>query len=211
MDDQMRKRNRWWNHTRVLIALVLSFGMLTGFSSVALADDDDFTGPRNNIVEVVNETNNAMIFRGKIQVNTINGGTVDPGNLAAAYSSCTGCNSLAVALQLNLVEGSPDTVAPENVAVALNEDCTKCYSWADAYQSTISVDDAEDIAEDIEDDVYRLNRKLHRIARMRNLSAAEVQARAEAVIAEFKALVAEIDADADDDRDDDEYEDDDRD
>lgn len=189
---------------RALLVFFLSLAFI-GFGEVALADDDhdDVTGPRNNIVEVVNTADGTRQFRGRIQVNTIDGGTVDPGNLAFAYASCDGCQSLAVALQLNLVEGAPTTVAPENVALALNESCTGCYTWADAYQKTVSVDDAEEVLDELEDDIARLDRRLRALSWASWLTTEELQARAEAIIAEFKTLVANAGStESDDERED---------
>ncbi len=40
-----------------------------------------------------------------------------------------------------LVVGTPSTVTPENVAIAINENCTACQSFAYAFQFVVGVED----------------------------------------------------------------------
>jgi len=61
-------------------------------------------------------------------------GDVDNKSTAVAYSSCTDCRTVAVAVQVVLVSGDPDEVGPQNVSLTLNYDCAECESLAAAYQ-----------------------------------------------------------------------------
>src|SRR5689334_13293269 len=64
---------------------------------------EENSGFRNNLVQVINQTAGRLRIRGHIQLNRITGPNVQPGNAAIAIGrSCTGCQTFAVALQLNL-------------------------------------------------------------------------------------------------------------
>jgi hypothetical protein len=66
------------------------------------------------------------------------GSAVTDTNVAYAHSfDCTGCRSVAVALQVVVVEGSPTNYQPQNGAVALNENCQSCQTFAYAHQYVI--------------------------------------------------------------------------
>src|SRR5689334_19016047 len=60
-------------------------------------------GGGKNIVTQINRTDNRLRIKGNIQLNRIPGPNVEPINLAFAGSSCTGCQTYAVALQINLI------------------------------------------------------------------------------------------------------------
>ena len=59
---------------------------------------------------------------------------VDQTNAAVAYASCEECQTIAIAIQIVLVSGDVDVVAPTNVAYAINANCTTCVTVAFAYQ-----------------------------------------------------------------------------
>jgi len=68
-------------------------------------------------------------------------GVVDQENAAVAYASCDSCSAFAGAIEVVFVPADKvDTVAPSNVAVAVNEDCTNCETMALATQIVIGVD-----------------------------------------------------------------------
>lgn len=55
-------------------------------------------------------------------------------NSAQALARCLRCKATAIAFQIVLVTGSPDTVVPVNVAEAVNDQCTDCVAVAEARQ-----------------------------------------------------------------------------
>ena len=69
------------------------------------------------------------------------GDTVDQLNGAHALAHCTDCRATAVAFQIVLASGSPATVAPRNVAEAINAECTRCVAAAEARQFVRVVDE----------------------------------------------------------------------
>jgi hypothetical protein len=66
------------------------------------------------------------------------GSSVTDTNVAYAHSfDCTGCHSVAVAIQVVVVEGSPSNYQPQNGAVAINDNCQSCQTFAYAHQYVI--------------------------------------------------------------------------
>jgi hypothetical protein len=59
---------------------------------------------------------------------------VDNENIAYAKSGCTGCRTVAVAIQAVLITSNASDVQPKNVALAVNESCSSCRTFAAAYQ-----------------------------------------------------------------------------
>ena len=85
----------------------------------------------------VNQTDGASIFRLAFDIRQVTGEVVDQTNAAIAYSSCTECRTVAISVQILLVQGSPTTVTPQNYAIAVNDQCTLCDSLALAYQFAV--------------------------------------------------------------------------
>jgi putative peptide zinc metalloprotease protein len=82
----------------------------------------------------VNTKDDSSVFKLAFSIKRVGDEVVDPGNAAVAYASCTGCETVAISFQIVLVSGEPDVVAPENVAIAINDQCTLCETLAMAYQ-----------------------------------------------------------------------------
>ena len=55
-------------------------------------------------------------------------------NKATALATCMRCEATAIAFQVVLVHGSPSTVVPQNLAIAVNDQCTECEVAAEARQ-----------------------------------------------------------------------------
>ena len=55
-------------------------------------------------------------------------------NEAEAFARCMRCEATAIAFQIVLVHGSPRTVVPQNIAEAINTECTDCEVAAEARQ-----------------------------------------------------------------------------
>jgi putative peptide zinc metalloprotease protein len=82
----------------------------------------------------VNTKDGSSLLRFAFAIRRITGEVVDQTNAAVAYASCTDCQTTAIAIEILLVEGSPDTFTPTNIAVAINESCSGCETFAAAYQ-----------------------------------------------------------------------------
>ncbi|MGA8846167.1 MAG: hypothetical protein WB471_06090 [Nocardioides sp.] len=61
-------------------------------------------------------------------------------NEAYAMASCKNCAAIAVAFQVVLVVGEANAVAPQNISVALNYDCSSCLTYSMAVQLFVTLD-----------------------------------------------------------------------
>lgn len=117
--------------TRVLVAILLAFGLVATAPGTAFAQDD-------NVAVVENTTDGLALFDLAFSIVQVAGSVVDQTNVAVAYSSCEECRSVAIAIQIVLVQSDDvDVVEPENVAVAVNEECISCETLATAHQIVI--------------------------------------------------------------------------
>ncbi|MGI8856252.1 MAG: hypothetical protein ACR2JW_10910 [Thermomicrobiales bacterium] len=151
-------------------------------------EDNQNRGNFNNIVKVNNKTDNRLRVKAKIQLNRIPGDTVEPQNDAEAYGSCTDCQTFAVALQIDLRSRTATTVAPQNVAVALNVKCTRCTTVADAYQYVVPVDDPMQVPDNVKDLINQMQQQLNAVAHDKDETVGDAEAKINAVIAQFKDL-----------------------
>lgn len=76
-----------------------------------------------------------------LQVTTSSNQNDQPTNLAYAYSHgcASGCESIAVAYQVVLVDQQNSSQSPQNAAVAINDSCTGCATFAYADQYAVDV------------------------------------------------------------------------
>ncbi|MEJ7832903.1 MAG: hypothetical protein WKF79_08325 [Nocardioides sp.] len=65
---------------------------------------------------------------------------VDTTNEAYALASCTECAAVAISFQVVLVIEEAATVAPQNIAVAVNYECTSCLTYSLAVQLFVTLD-----------------------------------------------------------------------
>lgn len=145
-------------------------------------------GGGKNIVKVQNKTDNRLRVKGKIQLNHIPGDTAQPENDAEAYSSCTDCSTFAVALQVDLISKTATTIAPKNVAVALNVQCSHCTTVAKAIQYAVQVDDPARTPDNVKALIGQMQQQLNAVAHDKNETVADAEAKIDAVIAQFNEL-----------------------
>ena len=110
----------------LLLAALFALGIATGAPTAAYAGD--------NAAIAVNTKDGTTVFKVAFAIRHVMGNVVDDTNGAVAYASCSDCAAVAIAFEIVLVEGSPDTVTPTNVAIAINENCDTCVAVAEAYQ-----------------------------------------------------------------------------
>jgi putative peptide zinc metalloprotease protein len=82
----------------------------------------------------INTTSNSTLISIVFDIERILGRTVDTSNAAIAVSSCTSCNTLAIAFQIVLATQTPNVVVPQNLALAMNINCSTCKTFAAAFQ-----------------------------------------------------------------------------
>ncbi len=162
-----------------------------------LLSDGDYTENQGgaggkNVVKVINQQDNGLKVDGSIQVNHIPGDNVAPVNYAYAYSSCADCQTFAVALQINLISKTATSIRPQNTAIALNYQCTRCDTVAQALQYTYQVDDPNKLPNNVASLVKDMNDQLKDLRQEHKLTAAQAESRITAVIAQFKGLAQNL-------------------
>ena len=111
---------------RLLLAALVAATVLATTPAVSAQSQD-------NTAVATNTQDGKSVFKLAFSVKKVTG-DVDAQNTAVAYSSCTDCRTVAVAIQIILIADDVGTVTPENEAVALNFDCTECETLARAFQ-----------------------------------------------------------------------------
>ncbi len=129
--------NRFYRSLALWAALLLLLVPTTAYAQ-EIGDLEDIA---DNEAIVVNEEDGASLFEFAFDIVRVTDGIVDQTNLALAYSSCEACTTVAVAIQIVLVMGDVTTVAPENVAIAINDECSLCETFAVAYQFVVGVEE----------------------------------------------------------------------
>jgi putative peptide zinc metalloprotease protein len=101
----------------------------------------DPPGPNDSQALAVNRTDGGTVYDIAYSLVTVTGGAeVDSTNAAYAFANCKGCTTVAVSFQVVLVVGRSDTIAPINVAQALNGNCPACVTVAIAHQIVLSLE-----------------------------------------------------------------------
>jgi hypothetical protein len=148
-----------------------------------------------NIVKITNKTDNRLIVRGRVDFNRIPAARIAPVNAAIAVGSCVGCQTYAVALQINLYQRGASVVAPQNGAVAVNAGCSHCVTVARAVQYSIPVNDLASVPNDVRELAKALDKELKGIEGVYDTSTFNVyqaNARINSVVSEFKALANDL-------------------
>jgi putative peptide zinc metalloprotease protein len=111
-------------------------------AGVAQAGDGGGGGSRDdNVAVATTEQDGARVFDFAWSIRRQRGGVVDQRNVANAAARCTDCRATAIAFQVVLVTGRPDSIAPRNQALAINDQCTRCVVYAGARQFVRIVDE----------------------------------------------------------------------
>jgi putative peptide zinc metalloprotease protein len=180
---------------QILVATLLALMLVAGAAPAALAQDDSAVA--------INEEDGSSIFKLAFHIRRITDEVVDPTNLALAYSSCENCRTVAISIQVVLVASDPQIVAPENLALAVNFECTLCETFASAHQFVLGVDDDFRLSGRARRAITRIHKQL-RDLRDSDLSIPELDAEVQRIVDELFAIIKEeIAAHEDDDDDED--------
>jgi hypothetical protein len=153
--------------------------------------DDSSQGGRNEVI-VHNQSDGKLLMRGRVDLEHLPGRNAAPENYAEAVGSCMHCQTLAVALQIDLISRNATTIAPQNAAVALNLHCTGCFTSARAIQYVIQVDDPTEAPERATELVQTMNRELRSVQHRRHITVTEAQSRIDTVVAQFRDLAGNL-------------------
>jgi hypothetical protein len=110
-------------------------------------------------------------------------------NLAVAHTTCDGCRAVALSFQVVVADRGPTSLDVTNVALALNEECTRCESLAVAYQLVLATDDRAWLSGAGHRQLAQLRGELRALARS-DAPLEEVRSRAEALMSDVIAAVS---------------------
>ena len=148
---------------------------------------NSFNGAPNNVVTVATTTDSPADEESALQVASYGGALLDSTNLAWADAhDCTGCRSIAVAVQAVFATGHPHVVSPQNLALATNENCTNCTSFAFAYQYVVTTDGPVHLSPQGRRDIRELRHQFADLAESQ-LGLPELDARLHELADQFKA------------------------
>jgi putative peptide zinc metalloprotease protein len=180
-----------------LLLLLLALVALAG-PGVARAENDTAANGDTLPITLPDSANQAVayntqdgssLFAFAFDIKRVLGDVVDQQNAAVAWSKCTSCQTTAIAIQIVLVEGTPSTVAPENVAVAVNESCTLCDTFATAFQFVVRSDGPMRFTRAGMRELWRVRHEIDSWQE-RKLTNEQIRALLPAVIDRIKAVLA---------------------
>lgn len=125
---------------RLQLLLIATLVALSGVAGASAGDEGGSSG--DNVAVAINTKNDSSRFKFKYRLERESGDVVDNQNVAVAQATCERCRTTAIAVQIVLVSSKPSTVTPVNLALALNENCTSCQTFATAFQFVVGVEDA---------------------------------------------------------------------
>jgi hypothetical protein len=147
------------------------------------------SGGDDNVAVAVNTKDSSEVYALRLKVVMTSADVVDPANAAVAVSSCTDCQTVAIALEGVLISGNATVIAPVNLALALNEGCSGCETLAYAYQSVRSFDGRVRLTGEGRRGIAMLRQQLNGL-RTAGLDLQQLRAEADRIAGDFAALLA---------------------
>ena len=127
---------------------------------------DPLARDRINAAVSVNQTDGGSVFHLSFQIARVTGEDVAVSNVAVALSECTSCQTVAIALQIDLISPVPAELAATNTAVAANQDCVLCSTLAFAFQYVVATPDPVTLTEKGKREMRRIERRLAGLSRL---------------------------------------------
>jgi putative peptide zinc metalloprotease protein len=165
---------------RVLIVAVLAHALLVAVPLPAQSQD--------NSAIAVNTKDGKSVFKLAFKVKQVTG-DVDATNTAVAYSSCTDCRTVAVAIQIVLVSGETTEATPQNMALAINYQCTECETLAAAYQFVFADGQELEFTNEGKAKLHELKKRFHDLRQRDDLTLEQLAAEIAAIAAEVAVVL----------------------
>lgn len=157
-------------------------GPASGAASTTTSGGDD------NVAVAVNTRDGSTVYALRLKVVITGADVVDPGNAAVAAAGCSDCQTVAVALEGVLVTGDAEVVAPVNLALAVNTECSNCQTLAYAYQHLQTFDGRVRLTGQGRRTIAQLRRELSSL-RTSGLDVLAVKAEVDRIAGEFAAVL----------------------
>jgi hypothetical protein len=115
----------------------------------------------DNAAVAINTKDDTFVSREAFKIARVFGDTVDESNGAAAVSSCERCRTAAVAFQIVIATGAASNVTSDNLAIALNQECLSCATYAGAFQLIVTPHTQMRFTEAGNEQIDRIRAELH--------------------------------------------------
>lgn len=169
---------------RTLLAGLLA---LSFFGSQAWAQEGGSGG--DNLAVAINTKDGATVFKLAFDIRRVMGDVVDEANAAVAFANCEACRTVAIAIQTVLVFSDPSVVTPENLAIAINQECVACETMAFAYQFVLGTDGAVRFTRDGNQALHDIRTQLKDL-RDADLTIEELQAQLDEIVGQLQQVIA---------------------
>lgn len=136
----------------------------------------------------VNTRDESSIFRLAFNIRRVTDDVVDETNAAVAYASCQDCRTVAISIQVLLVASDPSVVSPENLALAYNQDCTLCNTFASAYQLVLGDGTLLRFTAAGSQEIAQIRRELEAL-RNQDLSNDELDSQLDAIVVRLQGVL----------------------
>ena len=113
----------------------------------------------------LNDQNGTSMFHLSFNIAHLSGANVDVSNVALAVSDCTACQSVAIAVQIDLISPVPAVLTASNTAVAANVDCELCNTLAAAFQYVVATPEPLFLTQTGRHEIHWIERALNRLGR----------------------------------------------
>jgi putative peptide zinc metalloprotease protein len=162
------------------VVALFAVGFSAGAPAAAFAD---------NAAIAVNTKDGTTVFKVAFAIRHVMSDVVDETNAAVAYDSCNNCAAVAIAFEIVLVEGSPSTVTPTNIAIAFNENCEACVAIAEAYQFVLGTGGLVHFDPEGNKILADIRKELHSL-RKQDLTLEQLQAELDSIAARIADVLA---------------------
>jgi hypothetical protein len=173
---------------RLTILVTAAVALSTGAAVMPQGAGAATAGGGDNVVIVQNRVDNNAVARDSLRVD------YDPADVAnqnvaiAESSSCTGCRTVSVAMQVVLEESNAQTVAPSNAASAVNGGCNFCTTFAFAYQYLLTPYQVVYLSAGTQQQIANIDRQVNAVAAS-DLSYSDMTAQLDALFAQLVSTV----------------------
>ena len=207
--DRKKTRDEWqsWSRTRrgrpvgtaetnwawrpVSVVAMAVVGLMLGVFAPCVASADT-GGGANNVVIASNMVNGSSVTRDHVQVAHDPSNTVANQNVASAQSSnCAGCRTVAVAMQVVIVESYPQDFRPANAAVASNGGCASCQTYAFAFQYVIQPGHVVYLSSTAQQQLVSLRQQVDAVAGNTTLSYLDMKAQLDPLFSQIVQTVSQ--------------------
>ena len=169
--------------TATVAAAIAALALTMPASALAQSGGDETSAV------AINTKDGSSVFKLAFSVRRVMNEVVDQQNAAVAYANCESCQTVAISFQLVLVMTDPSVITPENLAVAINEECTLCSTYAGAFQFVFGNGGRIRFTAEGSRELAEIRRELQRL-RNAGLSTAEIEARTEELAGRLPQVIA---------------------